>query len=95
MKLELSWLEEGRWRRAAVQVAETLEYRGLKLAVHRPLSGTPCTWCVTEMSKGLSIVNFVLGTKRDALSAAREVLDTRHPKQWQQTLNKLDSSKLH
>lgn len=96
MKLELHWLEpDGTWKKHVVQAAETFEYRGVRCAIHRPLSGDRCTWCVTEVTKGLSIVNYVLGTKREAQRAAYEVLGTKNEEQWAQWLNKFDISRLH
>lgn len=96
MRLELYWLEpDGTWQQRSVQSAEVFEFRGVKCAVHRPLSGAPCTWCVTEVTKGLSIVNFILGTKRDAISAAHEVLRTKSEEQWKTWLARFNVSKLH
>lgn len=97
MKLELSWLEEGRWVRTSTHSAATFEEKGLRFAIHRPLgrNANAKLWCVTEVSQGISLLINTPGTKEDVRRAASEILARHDAAHWAAILRRFAQRPLH
>lgn len=97
MKLELSWVEEGKWVRAVTQTAATFEEKGMTFAIHRPLgrNANAKLWCVTEVSQGITLLINTPGTKAEVQRAASEILSARSEAQWAAVLRRFEQRPLH
>lgn len=97
MKLELSWLEDGKWVRTRTHSAATFEQKGMCFAIHRPLgrNANAKLWCVTEVSHGITLLINTPGTKEEVQRAASEILERRSAAQWAAVLHRFAQRPLH